>query len=208
MVNSIIGENEQMKEINNIIRNNIIAPLNNQIKTDTEFTLKFMRLHEALQSTELPRNKWNYGNNQIAAIRPLVDDLSKYYLDKYHKADFKKLNASLDSVTEMYKQAYGTANNDYKQTKLDDLNKRLGNAILSSVKNFNKSSKTQKNRINVLPDNEKAKQQKMQAALNSSLNASIYYLKRTLRSRFDSIKNQQVYDQMQQQIDIENDMEI
>lgn len=84
--------------------------------------------------------QWQYGYNSVDKARPYINEIVKIYLDTYHKDDIRKLNELLDEQVDISKELYGEGSNykQYKKTKLDDLKKRMGNAVLAEMREFAK----------------------------------------------------------------------
>ena len=61
----------------------------------------------------------------------------RHYIDTYKKDDFNLLLSKLDRQEEVLKEAYGVGKRekykDYRQNKIDDLYKRIGNSFLSEI---------------------------------------------------------------------------
>lgn len=53
------------------------------------------------------RGLWNYNNNAMYDIRPMLDKLSQAYIDKYYRDDYLKFIAELERTAKDYKTAYG-----------------------------------------------------------------------------------------------------
>ena len=81
---------------------------------------------------------WKYGTNVIKPLREQIDALSKEYIEKYHKDDFEKLQKKLELQERRYIEAYGGSSRQM-ENKIDDLYKRLGNSILSQIREFDKA---------------------------------------------------------------------
>lgn len=142
VVNDIINQSYESTLINDIIRNKIIQGKkdNSILLDDDEIVQKFLNLHEMLPAD---KRFWKYNNNAMKNYRPFIDEISKAYIDKYHKDDFRQLEALLQRREENYKDAYGKADNfgSYKKHKIEDLYARLGNTVLKEIKNYDYGKK-------------------------------------------------------------------
>ena len=76
------------------------------------------------------------------SVKPMIDKMSRDYIEKHHKKDFKSLLEKLDKEVEVFKKTYGSSDKkryeDYKKNKIDELYKRMGNAFLQEMKNYDK----------------------------------------------------------------------
>lgn len=190
-VNKIMDRSAQHEKINDIIRNKIVNDKKEKKPLDSfsrKFKNDFMNIYN-----QLPKNKryWNYGYENINHIKPQLNDLTKRYIDKYYKKEYKELVQRLDDETEVLKKAYGKGQKnkykDYKQNKIDDLYKRMGNAFLKEMKEYDK-------KVNTI--NEKYKHKSMRfrkAKQNVSFKQIKYGIDRIIYSELQSNKNQAAY---------------
>lgn len=141
-VNRIMDRSKEHEIINNIIRNKIVNDKKERKTFGTfnrTFKKEFLEIYKAL-----PENKryWNYGYNQINHIKPQLNELSKNYINKYYKKEFSQFKKMLDNEVEVMKKNYGEGNTkkyeSYKLNKTEELYKRLGNAFLQEMKEYNK----------------------------------------------------------------------
>jgi len=138
VVNDIIRESSLNRSINSTIRDIMVAgKKNNPLIEDKEMVEQFMKIYKALPEK---RSLWNYGNNALAKLRPMIDELSSAYIEKYHKEDLKQLKEFLFKMDGIYKTAYGKNTSSFSSGKMDDLYKRLGNAILKEMKAYDKNA--------------------------------------------------------------------
>src|SRR5699024_696115 len=99
---------------------------------------------EARQRLPEDRKQWRYGYESINEARPYIDEMTNIYLEQFHAEEMEELVTSLDEEIEVMKEMYGEESNyqTYKETKLDDLKKRMGNAILTEMRSVDKEEKT------------------------------------------------------------------
>lgn len=137
IVNEILNEKDLNREINEIIRNRMARSVkNSEILKDPKLAMKLYELYQKLPST--PKNMWNYGSNIMQPIKKDIDELVEYYLENYQKEDYEKLKQMVEKQSERYKSAYGEAyiERDYKESKMEDLHKRMGNSILKVLRAY------------------------------------------------------------------------
>ncbi len=223
-----LSENKEINiEINNLIRNCIVKSIKDYgLYQDEEFRDKFLELYDKLPEE---RGLWNYGNGIMHNLHPVIDELSMRYIEKYHKDDFEILVSKLHVQARRYQTAYGGEENNFVEKKLDDLKKRMGNAILGELKQYDKSmsedEKTGESKSSEFKERDKEqgnvvvhkksgtvrnfiKHEKFLAEKN--LRIAMLYLKRSLKNEYEHFKNQQEYEvlqyQIQKQQDIDNEL--
>ncbi|MCP3032615.1 relaxase MobL [Halobacillus sp. A1] len=142
VVNGLLDRTQERNQINSLIRDHMVNEKkeNNSMKwSNREMKPLFLDVYN-----HLPKDKrqWHYGYQTLNPVRPKIDELTTRYLDKYHGKDMKQLHDRLDQEVTELKQAYGDGPKDkkryqhYKQNKLDDLYKRMGNAFLQEMKRY------------------------------------------------------------------------
>ena len=142
VVNGLQDRGYEREQINQIIRGKMVdgKKQDNTLRwRNREMKPLFKDIYE-----RLPENKrhWNYGYNTLNPIRPMIDQLTTKYLEKYHPEDLKNLHQRLDREVNEMKAAYGDGPKEskryenYKTNKIDDLYKRMGNAFLKEMKSF------------------------------------------------------------------------
>ena len=137
VVNQILKEADNNKKINDIIRGSILAEKkNNPLVTDAKLKEEFLHVYHSLP--DVKRNLWNYNNNSMAEARAGIDQLSRTYLQKYHKEEFERLRDLIRTQAARYRQSYGKNEKDYEETKMKDLYTRLGNAILKEMREYDR----------------------------------------------------------------------
>lgn len=138
VVKEIINSKEINRMINQIIRKDIVEMKKERaLANDPNIRKQFLKLYETLPN--VPKNMMNYNNSVMKPCQSLVDEISRYYIDKYHKEDYQRLTEILTKQTVLYKKAYGHTQRDYQKEKEKDLMIRLGNAILKEVRNYDAS---------------------------------------------------------------------
>lgn len=144
VVNDLIENSPELKLINDIIRKNIVeAKRQNDLSSDEKYQKMFMDIMK-----DLPKDRrlWNYRSRGMEQFIPRIDELSKYYLETYHKEDLEEIERLLDKLDNMYKTAYGVGKTQrsYKENKEKDLYYRVGNAIYKQMRDYAKEEEKQK----------------------------------------------------------------
>ncbi|KRF46405.1 hypothetical protein ASG98_17700 [Bacillus sp. Soil531] len=208
VVSQILERGQEQKEINDLIRKNMVGSK----KQDSSFKwrnreLKPLFLHIY---NHLPEDKrqWQYSYNTLQPLRSSIDTLSAKYIQKYHAKEFEQFNKKLDQEVEVLRKAYGEGTFDkkryehYKQNKTDELYKRMGNAFLSEMREYDRKQTHIKK---VLASSSGAKQ-KTYSANHLPVHVSLKKMERAFKSEYESWKNQQHYERLQK--DIEQNREV
>lgn len=199
-VNELLDSKENFKDINDIIRTDIIdSKGNDKIKKDK-------KLKELTKNVikNLPKDKrhWHYSYNTMSDSNKYLDDMTKYYIENYKKEEFQELLSKLDKQEDIFKETYGVGSRskfkDYKQNKIDELYKRMGNSLLTEIKAYTKRE----------DELDKVSKQRKKNGLYSYRNSStiigkkeISNIKKALGNEFDSAKNLNYYQQLQYKIE-------
>ncbi|WP_144636033.1 MobP2 family relaxase [Priestia megaterium] len=207
VVSQILERGQEQKEINDLIRKNMVGSK----KQDSSFKwrnreLKPLFLHIY---NHLPEDKrqWQYSYNTLQPLRSSIDRLSAKYIQKYHAKEFEQFNKKLDQEVEVLRKAYGEGTFDkkryehYKQNKTDELYKRMGNAFLSEMREYDRKQ----THIKKVLASSGAKQ-KSYSANHLPVHVSLKKMERAFKSEYESWKNQQHYERLQK--DIEQNREV
>ena len=121
--NTLIDRSKEHKEINDIMRNNII---NGKKEISFHQDIEMKRLvTEIIKRLPEDKRQWQYGYNSLHEVKPLLDELTSYYIKNYKKDDFEELIKSLDDEEEYLKEVYGEGEKhfykNYKKNKIDEL---------------------------------------------------------------------------------------
>lgn len=189
--NELLNDKELYTEINKNIRENIV----NSKKDFSSFKDKKMKklLKEVVKNLPKDKRHWHYGYNTMGKANLYIDEMTKYYINTYKKDEFDKLCKDLDKQEEIFKEIYGEGKRekykDYKQNKIDELYKRMGNTILKEIKEY-------------VREEEKKLYKKNTFKFNKILSKSdINKIKRAMGNDLDSIKNMNQYQRLQEEIE-------
>ncbi|MGG3158868.1 MobP2 family relaxase [Priestia megaterium] len=203
VVNQILNRGQQKQKINELIRNDMVG----KKKQDSSLRWKnrdiqplFLQIYNHLPED---KRQWQYSYRTLKPMKPFIDVLSQKYIEKYHRNEYQQLLGKLDKEVEELKKAYGEGKGDekrykdYKQTKIDDLYKRMGNAFLKEMKDYDKQQQQIKKMV------ESKKQSKRPARFNQkvSMHFALKKMERAFKSEYDSWKNQQHYERLQKEIE-------
>lgn len=142
VINNLLDRNEERNKINDIIRGAVKDKKENDVKLAANRKTKRLFL-QAMQKMPDDMRQWKYGYQSVSGARPLIDEISDIYLNTYHKKDMKELHQTLDEETQVMKELYGEKSEykNYKETKLDDLKKRMGNAVITEMRTYRKNER-------------------------------------------------------------------
>lgn len=169
-VNELVNSRENYLEINRIIRDKIIGKKDERSLINDKEMKKLMR--NVIANLPADKRQWYYGYNTMKASNSYLDKMTSYYISTYKKNEFNTLVNLLDEQEEILKEIYGVGKRekykDYKKNKIDDLYRRMGNAILSEIKTSLKEPETHfKGKKNLLISKNVIK--KIEKALGSEL---------------------------------------
>ena len=139
VVDEILGQREQNITINKIIREDILKQkAEHVLSTDADLKDKFLEVYKCLPRTG-NRGLWNYNNNAMNRVRPMLDELTKAYIQKYNPGNYKLFVDLLTKQSADYKTAYGlNGTRDFKDNKIKELYERMGNQILKEMREYDK----------------------------------------------------------------------
>lgn len=211
VINNILDRGEEQKKINDLIRKNMVgAKKENSTLRWKNRKLKplFLEIYQELPQDD--KRKWQYSMNAISHIKPKIDELSKQYINKYHQEDFKKFINSLDNEVKELRKAYGDGTKeekryeDYKKNKINELYKRMGNAFLQEIKEYDKQQKELSRKFH-----KKTKRSNFikNFQQRNSLQVTSKKIEKAFRTEYEHWKAQREYERIIKQIENENERE-
>ncbi|HII4398143.1 MobP2 family relaxase (plasmid) [Clostridium perfringens] len=196
-VNSLLDKQKDLDKINSLIRDNLIQGKKEMsFKEDIEMR---KMVKEIVQKLPSDKRQWHYNYNSMQEVRPLIDNLTKYYIETYKKDEFKELIDRLEKEDKFYKEVYGKRKVEttiYKDNKIQDLYTRMGNTILKEIKEYVKEEdlKSQKKFENL--------QERWERNKNIIITKqSISMMKKSLNNDINNMKNQREYEKLQSSIE-------
>lgn len=196
-VNSLLDKQKDLDKINLLIRDNLIQGKKEMsFKEDIEMR---KMVKEIVQKLPSDKRQWHYNYNSMQEVRPLIDNLTKYYIETYKKDEFKELIDRLEKEDKFYKEVYGKRKVEttiYKDNKIQDLYTRMGNTILKEIKEYVKEEdlKSQKKFENL--------QERWERNKNIIITKqSISMMKKSLNNDINNMKNQREYEKLQSSIE-------
>lgn len=200
IVNEILKKNEHFNQMDRLVRDQIIGGKKElRFSSDRQFKKLFFQVYSQLPDD---RRQWNYKQNSIHTLRPLINEMSRRYINKYHAKEYANVVEQWDKEALLRREAYGDGEKEknryeqYKENKINDLYTRLGNAILKEMREYskeqaqlNRSIKLQKIRANLMGRNSR----------DHTFKRLRYYMDK----QYDSWKNQRYYDRLENELERE-----
>lgn len=214
--NTIMGRQPETELLNNLIRNQIVQGIRedrDKLYRNEEIKNMFIDLYNKMPND---KRQWQYASNTFGANnRARLDNLSKKILSRYFGKELDEINKLLDKQGDKYRRAYGggeKTKNKFIQNKKNDMYKRVGNAILKEMKQFDKMVRGNNGDKPVLtrkhPTRNPRRNKRGRAHPGQNereLELSLRMIERSLRKTLENYKNLQVYQQIQTQIEVEQE---
>ncbi|WP_130860789.1 MobP2 family relaxase [Gracilibacillus phocaeensis] len=204
VANVILDRTHERNKVDELLRGTIRYKKENNIslssfqKTETLFK-------EAMNHLPDDRKQWRYGYQSINEARPYIDEITKVYLEQFHPEEIQALKTKLDEEVDVMKEMYGEESDyqQYKDTKLDDLKKRMGNAILTEMRAVDKEEKMSVFKQKIVigqfhaldKENQQSFFQRYNGKGNRDLHVSVIRLKQAMRKTFHDYKRERDMDE-------------
>mgnify|MGYP000032867512 FL=1 len=197
IVNQIMQEQDINRNINRIIRNNILdGKKNNPLLHDPLFRKNLMKLYKKLPDVD--RKMWNYNSSIMKPYQEELDQLTDQYLETYHKDDFEQFKKDIEKQNENYSRAYGgdPSKMHYADNKMKDLYTRMGNSILKELREFDKQQK------NLIIEEAVGKRKMSDRSMGSRTgwlwSRTLRSLKKSMDKDWQQIQNEREYEALQE----------
>lgn len=203
LVHEFIHHAETFTQLQELSRGKIIKDRpKNIFHKDPQLRALFLQIYHSL-----PKDKrlWHYNMNAIKDERLLLDQLSKIYVDRYHKEDMQAYLKGLHQQADVYRSVYGEGKEKgadaFIKNRINDLYARLGNSILNEMRQYDKECKTNKAKLRA--EKWKAAGEKWKSARgwlrfisaqNYSLDKSLQSLKQAMRTDTEKWRAEMEYD--------------
>lgn len=204
VVNGLLDRSQERNQINTLIRNHMVDPKKKENSStkwrNRELKPLFLEIYNHLPEDQ---RQWHYGYQTLKPIRPKIDELTNRYLNKYHQEDMKQLHQKLDEEVNELKQAYGDGPKEkkryenYKQNKLDDVMKRMGNAFLQEMKTYDKQ-------LNYREQMRPISSRKTMPP-GILLQRSLRQIERTMYRTYENYRNERDHSQLEREIEQEKE---
>lgn len=138
----IENSKEDTIEITKLIRDIVADKKERSLLSNDEFAEKMKELYCNLKEKSNGKraylNLWAYNTNFMNDFKAKIDDISNDYINKYQEDAYKVLKAKISDKEAAYRESYGGDINYMQNQIKKELYPRLGNAILSELKAYEK----------------------------------------------------------------------
>lgn len=144
IVHEVIRDQDSLQKINGLIRESIVKPTREEmqefLQQDEALARDFMKLYHDLTVAGISRRDWSYGISKINPYRDQIDHIGDEILKRHFPEERDELFDLIHSTAEEYRKGLGDTKkgNEYEDNRMADLKKRLGNAVLSGLRNYDK----------------------------------------------------------------------
>lgn len=210
VANVILERTNERNKIDELLRGTIRYKKENNISLST-FRKTDKLFLEAMNRLPDDRKQWHYGYQSINEARPYIDEITEIYLEQFHPEELHELKTKLDEEVDVMKEMYGEGSDykQYKETKLEDLKKRMGNATLTEMRAIDKEErvsvfkrKTAMKQLHASEkENQQASYQRYNGRGNHNLHVSVIRLKQAMRKTFHDYKRERHMDEFDRMMD-------
>ncbi|GLO65054.1 MobP2 family relaxase [Oceanobacillus kimchii] len=185
VANMILDRTHERNKIDGLVRGTVHHKKENGVSLYSYRKTKELFM-EGIEHLPSDKRQWKYGYQSINDAKPYIDEITNIYLQQFHVDDMEQLHRQLDEEVNVMQEMYGEGSDyeKYKQTKLDDLKKRMGNAVLSEMRDYAKKQNDlpfQPNRWQSLTPQQSFSYRNQTAY---SFNASMMKLSKAMRRTF------------------------
>ncbi|MDW2886726.1 MobP2 family relaxase [Exiguobacterium artemiae] len=203
VVHALADRTREQEKLNTFIRDEVLAHKRNHSTTSASNRIlhpELVRQYKTIQK-QLPDDKrqWYYNMNGMKELRPSLNRLTDTYLATYFEKEHSEFKQQLDTEVAFYERSYGSASQAtaYRKTKEQDLYTRMGNAILSEMRESSKSPQKVAKTSSV-----PSPKQRIQSAFQREriMQETLYQIGRHMNDEWDHIKNQRAFEQLEQEV--------
>lgn len=200
VINNLIDKSKDYEKLNYFIREQVISKkreddilsIKNKV-LNRDLVKQFKHIHQLL-----PEDKrlWKYNMNGIADTRKEIDKFTTLYVERHFKKEFEDFKMTLNKEVENHKKLYGDSEKaeKYRDTKMTDLYTRMGNAVLTEIKQYDKNSNSIKD----------VSQSKTNAFKEQKEFKDVFYsINRVMKNELQSYKNQNEFERLQREKEME-----
>lgn len=202
VVHTLADRTREQEKLNAFIRDEVLAHKRNRSTLSVPNRVlhpELVRQYKTIQK-QLPDDKrqWYYNMNSMHKLRPSLNQFTDIYLATHFEKEHTTFKQRLDTEVAFYERSYGSASqaSAYRKTKEQDLYTRMGNAILSEMRESDKSfPKLEKNASS-------SPKQKIRSAFRREriMQETLYRIERHMNDEWDHIKNQRAFEQLEQEV--------
>ena len=197
-INHLLDFDNEYKKINNLIREDI-SYSNKKSLLMKDIEMKKI-LNEIVKNLPSDKRHWHYNYHTMSDAKIHLDRLTDYYIKNYKSKEYKELIDKLNNHEKELEIIYGKGQEgkhldkfkDYKDNKIKELYTRMGNKTLSEIKELYNEKYSIKNNSKVYKSNSIYISKK-----------DINKISKALGDELDNIKNQNIYERLQKEIEYE-----
>ncbi|HAE0520944.1 TPA_asm: hypothetical protein G2720_24415 [Salmonella enterica subsp. enterica serovar Enteritidis str. P125109] len=202
VVQTLADRTREQEKLNAFIRDEVLAHKRNHATLSVSNRVLhpvLVRQYKTIQK-QLPDDKrqWYYNMNGMQEVRPSLNQLTDTYLATHFEKEHAAFKQRLDTEVAFYEQSYGSTSqaSTYRKTKEQDLYTRMGNAILSEMRESDKSSPK------LTKADTSSPKQKIRSAFRREriMQETLYRIGRHMNDEWDHIKNQRAFEQLEQEV--------
>lgn len=140
VISHLVDRSKTYKRIDELIRDNARRIRDIKVHKDVKNDQLQNLFDHALKRMPRDKKMWRYDYHKIDEARPYIDKIGEHLINTYFKDEFVKLHEKLDAQVELNRELYGESDrhDGYKANKLDDFYKRMGNAVINVLKDYEK----------------------------------------------------------------------
>ncbi|GAB2022328.1 MobP2 family relaxase [Pseudolactococcus yaeyamensis] len=141
LLSNLIDNSETTKRLSELMRD--VMSRKNIPFIDSPYDYETIANFEKIfQSLPDDKRLWKYGNNAMAGYRDVIDFFVVDYITRNFQEEYREFIDLLDEQVEYYEDTYGKSRaEDYKQNKMDELKRKLGNEFLKECNGYDKALK-------------------------------------------------------------------
>ncbi len=164
-------------------------------------------LNEVVKNLPSDKRHWHYNYNTMGDARVHLDKLTDYYIKNYKSKEYNELISKLNKHEKELETIYGEGQEgkqldkfkDYKENKIKELYKRMGNKTLKEIKEIYNTNDI--NNKNLYHSNKINTSKISKSNVASFSKKDINKISKALGDELDNIKNQNIYEKLQQEIE-------
>lgn len=202
VVHTLADRTREQDKLNAFIRDEVLAHKRNRstLSVPNRFLHpELVRQYKTIQK-QLPDDKrqWYYNMKSMHKLRPSLNQFTDIYLATHFEKEHTAFKQRLDTEVAFYERSYGSTSqaSAYRKTKEQDLYTRMGNAILSEMRESDQSSpKLAKNAAS-------SPKQRIRSAFRREriMQETLYRIGRHMNDEWEHIKNQRAFEQLEQEV--------
>lgn len=107
-VNELLELDQEMKQLNELVRNCIVKPLREQGQHEVLLQNELEQLLTKLEQSVPDIHKWQYGLSEMKPYRKEIDAITTNWLQQVHPEEYQKIQAAWEYLQKQQERAYGT----------------------------------------------------------------------------------------------------